>query len=180
MASQLHFFMLPDDEKAFFRILERNEFEVYPRRVPPDWKPFRAGVETMDRLPEDDVYLAASAIGPVLVDKVKRGPDKGFWRVDEVRSPVIFFGRSRRNEDDELVSGQMWGELDVTPQTGRRNQAPDRFRRVYMELEEWLKKTFRRSDPPGFWVGPHAARAVKEGLVLRSAEHRGGTYGVWR
>lgn len=181
MANLIRFFMVPEDEAAFFRTLERFALEVYPRRVPPDWKPFKATAQALDRLPEEDMYLAASEIGPVLVDKVKRGPDKGAWRVDEIRSPVIFFERSRRNEEGELVSGQLWAELEITAQTGRRNAAPDKFRQLFMELEEWLKKTYRGSDPKGFMVGPHAARAVKqEGLVLRDSEHRGGTVGVWR
>lgn len=181
MANLLRFFMTAEDEVAFFRMLERFVLEVYPRRVPPDWQPFKASADSVERLPEEDLYLAASEIGPVEVDKVKRGPDKGFWRVDEVRSPVIFFERSRRNEEGELVSGQLWAELDVTAQTGRRNAAPDRFRSMFLEIETWMKKTYRGSDPKGFFVGPHAARAVKqEGLVLRDSAHRGGTVGVWR
>jgi hypothetical protein len=180
MANRLRVFMLPEDERAFLLSLERLDLEVYPRRVPQDWKPFKASAAFQSRLPEEDLYLAASTIGPVTVDKVKRGPDKGFWRVDEVRSPVIFFERSRLNEDGELLSGLLWAELDVTPQTGRRDPAPDRFRRLFNEVEAWLKKTFRKSDPPEFLVGPHAARQHKAGLVLRDAAHRGGTVEVWK
>ena len=181
MANQLRFFMTRDDELAFTRYLERHVFEVYPRRVPPDWKPFRATSATYLQLPEEDVYLAASEIGPVTVDKVKRGPDKGHWRVEEVGSPVIFWARSSLNEDGELLSGQLWAELDVTAQTGRRDPAPDRFRSLWMDLEAWVKKSFRRGDPKDFWVGAHAARTKKEsGLVLRVNEHRGGTVEVWR
>src|SRR5688572_2589636 len=152
MANLVRFFMAPADEVAFFRFLERFELEVYPRRVPPDWQTFRASAQAVPRLPEEDVYLVASAIAPALVDKVKRGPDKGSWRIDEVRSPVIFLERSRRNEEGELLSGQLWAELDVTPQTGRRTAAPDHFRRLFLEVEAHLSKTFRRSDPKGFLV----------------------------
>ena len=77
--------------------------------------PFRANQDNISRLPEEDLYLVASEIGPAMVDKVKRGPDKGSWRIDEVRSPVIFIERSRRNEEGELLSGKMWAELEVTP-----------------------------------------------------------------
>src|SRR3712207_1294862 len=98
MAHQLQYFMLPEDEKAFLRYLERYTLEVYPRRVPPDWTTFRLRPDTQDKLPEEDVYLVAVDIGAAIVDKVKRGPDKGFWRIDEVRSPVIFFERCKRNE----------------------------------------------------------------------------------
>lgn len=180
MANVLRFFMAPDDEVAFFRNVARFELEVYPVRVPPQWKPFLASEKTVEQIPEDECYLAASQIGDVLVDKVKRGKDKGAWRVDEVRSPVIYFERSRRNDEGELVSGKMWAELDITPQTGRRDAAPDKFRVLFTEIHEWLKKAFRKSEPMGFLVGPVAARLYKEGLVLRDSEHRGGTVRPFR
>lgn len=181
MANQLRFFMTPEDEVAFLRYLERHVLKVYPRRVPPDWKEFRATAAAHAQLPEEDLYLAATDIGPVTVDKLKRGPDKGHWRVQEVGSPVIFWERSIRNEDDELLSGQLWSELDVTQQTGRRNPAPDRLRSLFMDIEAWIKKAFRHGDPKAFWIGPNAARAVKESqLVLRDNEHKGSTVRVWR
>jgi hypothetical protein len=180
VANLLRFFFAPEDEVAFFRLLARYELEVYPIRVPPGWAPFRAKSESLPRMPEEAAYLAAKQLGPVLVDKVKRGPDKGAWRVDEVRSPVIYYERSRRNEEGELVNGKMWAELEITPQTGRRDAAPDRFRRLFVELEEWFRKTCRKSVPKGFFIGPHAARDFKEGLVLRNSEHRGGTVSPYK
>ncbi len=174
MASQLYLFQNHDDEIAFLQFLERYVFEVYPRRVPPDWKTFRACAETIDRFPEEDVYLVASDIGPAIVDKIKRGPDKGFWRIEEVQSPVIFWERCRTNEDGEMVGGQLWAELDVTAQTGRKNAAPDAFRARFGEIERWIHKIYRKGIPKGFWVGPKTARGVKEGkLKLRENKHWG-------
>lgn len=167
--------MLPEDEVALFRFLGRYRFEVYPTRVPENWEPFPANETTLAQLPEDDLYLAAADLGAVHVDKVKRGKDKGAWRVDEVRSPVIFYERCRLNEENELLSGKFWAELDITPQTGRRDPAPDRFRSIYGEIDDFFKKSFRKSEPNGFWVGPKTARSSKEGLVLRDNVHRGGT-----
>jgi len=178
MANVVEFFMAPEDEVAFFRFLERMVLEVYPRRVPPDWTTFRANAEAIPNLPEEDLYLVATEIGAAIVDKVKRGKEKGFWRIDEVRSPVIFMERSRKNEEGELLSGKLWAELDVTPQTGRRTQSPDRFRRMFMEIEDFFKKSFRGGDPKDYYIGPRAAREFKEGLVLRVNEHRGGTVRV--
>ena len=171
MANVLQPVLDPEDERAFLRFLAQTPYEVYPRRVPQGWKPFLATPEGYDRLPPE-LYLAASDLGPVLVDKVKRGPDRGHWRVDEVRSPVVFWERSPLDEDGALVAGQLWAELDVTPQTGRRDAAPDRFRRRFVELEGWLKKNCRRSEPVGWLIGPSAARRAREGLVLRAAGHR--------
>lgn len=180
MATTLHFFLTPDDERALLRFLERFELEVYPVRIPPDWRAFRVDEEALDKLPPDVAYLAASQIAPVQVDKIKRGPDRGAWRVDEVRSPVIYLERSRTNEEGELLSGKLWAELDVTPQTGRRTAAPERFRRLVLEVEQWFKKTCRRSEPMGFFIGPAAARRHKEGLVLRDAAPRGGVVRPYR
>jgi hypothetical protein len=180
MATSIQFFMTQEDEIAFVRYLGRFQLEVYPLRVPPNWKPFVAHEETWEKLPADVSYLAASTLGPVLVDKVKRGPDKGAWRVDEVRSPVIYFERSRINEEDELASGRLWAGLEWTPQTGRRYAAPDRFRSLFQEIEHQLRKTFRKSEPKGFLIGPHAARANKVGLILRNSEHRGGIVHPYR
>lgn len=170
MANTLRLFLAADDEVHFFRFLERFKLEVYPRRIPPDWKTFIASPAVVPQLPEEELYLAAAQVGNVLVDPVKRGPDKGFWHVDEVRSPVVYFERSRLNEEGELVSGSLWAELDVTPETGRKMSAPDQFRKIVLEIEQWLKKTCRGSEPKGFLVGPHAARLYKEGLVLRDSE----------
>jgi hypothetical protein len=181
MANQLHLFMLAEDELQFLRAIEQYRLEVYPRRVPPDWKPFPAGPTMQAQLPEEDVYLAAAHLGAVAVDVVKRGPDKGHWRVDEVRSPVIFWERSRLSEEGELLAGELWAELDVTQQTGRRSAASDQFRKLFLEVEEWLKKSFRKGNPKDFLVGPHAARAHKERkLVLRQNEHRGREVSVWK
>ncbi len=180
MAESIRIFMSSADETAFLRFLARFELEVYPVRIPPAWKPFVANEDAIARLPAEAAYLAATQIGETLVDRVKRGPDKGLWRVDEVRSPVIFFERSRTDENGELLSGKLWAELDVTPQTGRRDAAPDRFRGLFLEIQAWLKKTYRSSEPKGFLIGPDSARRFKQGLVLRNAEHRGGTVQPYR
>lgn len=180
MANQIQIFMNADDERALLNWLERYVLEVYPRRVPPDWQSFRARAAEHARLPEEDLYLVATDIGPAIVDKVKRGPDKGHWRIDEVRSPVIFWKRCRLNDAGELLSGQLWGELDITAQTGRKNAAPDAFRLLFVEMESWLSKAFRKGRPKPWVVGPSTARAVKEGLVLRIDEHRGSTVEVHR
>ena len=99
MAESIRFLMAPEDEVAFLRFLARYRLEVYPVRIPPNWQTFLASDQTLSEFPNDAVYLAAAEVAPILVDKLKRGPDKGSWRVDEVRSPVIYFERSRLDEE---------------------------------------------------------------------------------
>jgi hypothetical protein len=174
MANRIELFMEREDELSFIRFLERNNMEVYPRRVPADYVTFKATEATFDQLPEEDVYLVASDIGPALVDKLKRGKDKGQWRIDEVRSPVIFWERCKKNDDGELVAGQLWAELEITQQTGRRDPAPEKFRMLFLEIDNWIKKTFRKSHPKGFWIGPKTAKSIKQsGLKLRENKHWG-------
>ncbi len=175
MAHQLFTFMTPEDEQTFVREISRDVFEVYPRRVPPDWQTFRLSLDTLDQLPGREIYLVASDLGPAMVDTIKRGPDKGFYRIDEVRSPVLFWERCERNDDGELLSGQLWAELDVTEQTGRKQAAPAAFRSRVLTISAWLTKTFRKGDPKGNWIGPAAAREVREGrLALREDHVRNG------
>lgn len=175
MATQLQIFMEREDELSFVRMLERYNLEVYPRRVPEDWVTFKLTEENYDQLPEDDVYLVASEIGAALVDKIKRGKDKGSWRINEVSSPVIFWERCKKNDDDELVSGQLWAETEITQQTGRRDAAPERFRLLFVEIDAWIKHNFRKTHPKGFWVGPKLARSIKQDpkIKLRENKHFG-------
>jgi hypothetical protein len=173
MANVLKFILDDDDELAFFRAIAGLKLEVYPVRIPQDWKPFVADERAPALLAQEALYLAATECGPVQVDKVKRGPDRGAWRVDEVRSPVIYYERSRPDDAGALLSGKLWAELDITPQTGRRDAAPERFRWIYRQVEAWFKRTCRKSQPVGFWIGPSAARRSKGGLLLRDADPHG-------
>ncbi len=107
------------------------------------------------------------------------GPEK--LVVEEVPSPVLHYQRSVRNEAGELVAGRLWAELEVTDDPGSRAGKHRALRALFEEIHGWLRKTFRRSDPTGWWVGPAAARAWKsEGLVLREPGHKGRAVGVWR
>ena len=99
----------------------------------------------------------------------------------EVPSPVFHYARSVRNDKDELVSGRLWAELEVTDDANDRKGKPLALRALFHEVETFFKKSWRRSDPKGFWVGPHAAAAWKRGeIALREPGHRGRLVGVWR
>jgi hypothetical protein len=177
----LHYFMLPDDERALFRVLARHGLTIYPELIPPGHVAPAVGEDVLPSLDRDAYYLAAERLGPVIVHPVKRGPDKGMLVVEEVPSPVLHYQRSVRNEAGELVAGRLWAELDVTDDPVSRAGKHRALRAVFEEIHGWLRKTFRRSDPKGWWVGPAAARAWKsEGLVLREPGHKGRVVGVWR
>ncbi|MCL2013117.1 MAG: hypothetical protein FWG75_10075 [Cystobacterineae bacterium] len=165
MAHQLRVFMLPEDEKAFVHMLEPYALEAFPRRIPSGYESLKVCLHNFERLPQEALYLFLSKAAPLLVDKIKRGPDKGKLRVDEIGSPVIFWERCVQAAPGELLCGQLWAELEVRPETGRRKAAPDVFRTLYLEIESRIKKSFRRGNPKGYWVGKEAAMAHKAGRL---------------
>jgi hypothetical protein len=177
----LQYFMLPEDEIAFFRVLGRSGITVYPELIPPGYAAPTADEKVVPELTEEAYYLAAERFGPVTVHTVKKGPDKGMMVIEPVPSPVLHYERSLKNDDGELVAGRLWAELEVTDDPTIRHGKHRGLHAVFTEIHDWLRRTFRRSDPKGWWVGPAAARALKsQGLVLREAGHRGREVGVWR
>jgi hypothetical protein len=181
MAATLYFFMLPDDERALFRILERHHITLYPELFEPGWKAPRADAAALPALDQSTYYLALEELGPVVFHPVKRGPDKGLLKIEEIPSPVFHYERSLPNEAGELVGGRLWAELIVTGATEDMRGKPRGLTRIFDEIHDWFRKGWRRSDPKGYWVGPKAAEAWKHGaLTLREPGHKGRTYGVWR
>jgi hypothetical protein len=181
MAATLDYFMLPEDELALFRLLGRHKLTVYPELIPPGWKPPVLGEALAGTLELPAYYLAMEALAPIVAHPVKRGPDKGMLKIEEIPSPVFHYQRSVRNEAGELVGGRLWAELIVTGATEDMRGKPLALTRLFDEIHDWFRKGWRRSDPKGYWVGPKAAEAVKRGvLVLREPGHKGRTYGVWR
>jgi hypothetical protein len=181
MAATLTYFMLPEDERALFRFLAPHGLTVYPELIPPGYKAPAADETVLAQLDQSAYYLGLERVGPIVVHPIKRGRDKGMLEIEEVPSPVFHYERSLKNDDGELVSGRLWGELDITDDATSRKGKPLTVRKVFEEIHQFFKKSWRRSDPPGFWVGPAAAGAWKrEGLVLREVGHRGEVYGVWR
>jgi hypothetical protein len=177
----LSYFMLPEDELSLFRHLARHELTAYPELVPPGFVAPRVDAALAGTIDWPAAYLAAERLGPVIVHPVKRGPDKGMLVIEEVPSPVLHYERSLRNEDGELVSGRLWAELDVTDDAESRLGKPRGLRLVFEDVHQLFRKNWRRSEPKGFWIGPHTGAAWKRGdLVLREAGHKGREIGVWR
>jgi hypothetical protein len=181
MAATLHYFMLPDDERALFRLLARRELTLYPELIPPGHVPLPLDEHAVEKLDGSSWYIAAERLAPVIVHPIKRGPDKGMLKIEEIPSPVFHYERSVRNDAEELVAGRLWAELDITDDAEDRRGKPRALRSLFQEIHDEFRKNWRRSDPKGFWVGPHAAAAWKRGeLVLREAGHKGKEFGVWR
>jgi hypothetical protein len=175
LALQIRFFMAPDDERDLLRRLERLQLELW---LPLNDPGFRAPlVDGKTDLIEPAYYFAA---GEVTGYPVKRGPERGKWKIDEVASPVIFFSRSLPDEDGELRSGYFWAETEQAGDNSRLGGKPSRFLKAVRELQEIVKSRFRKSSPVKgtiYFVGPAAARL---GSPLREEGRKGEVVQVYR
>lgn len=180
MAHVIRFFMGPEDERAFFRDLAPLGLELYPEVVPPDWRAPRVDEAVLENLTDPAWYLGVPSVGPITVDRVKRGPNKGKWMILEVVSPVIHYERSLLDEAGALRSGRLWAELDVSGDPHRRVQKSAAFEKVFRQIGELVARRARRSRPVGYLVLPDAVRLHQAGVELREAGRKGGLVQPYR
>ncbi|WP_373047843.1 hypothetical protein [Vulgatibacter sp.] len=173
MANVIRFFMGPEDERAFFRELAPLGLELYPELVPANWQPPQVEESLAATLDEPSYYLGAPQIGPITVDKVKRGPNKGKWMIFEVVSPVIHYQRSLVDEDGILRSGMIWAELEVSGDVQRRVQKAAAFEKLYRQVSDIVARRARKSQPVGYLVLPDAVKLHQAGTELREEGRKG-------
>jgi hypothetical protein len=175
LALQIRFFMSPDDERELLRRLAPLQLELWPVLSDPGYSAPLVGEKI--ELSEPGYYFAA---GEVAGYPLKKGPDRGKWKIDEVASPVIYFSRSLPDEDGELRSGYFWAETEAAGDNSRLGGKPARFLRAVRELQELIKSRYRRSSPVKgaiYFIGPAAARL---GTLLREEGRKGERVQVYR
>ena len=105
MANQIHFFMVEQDERELLRKLEPWKLDVYPEVTEDAGEPVAELASADTELNGPCFYFA---VGDVSGYAVKRGVNRGKWKIDEVDSPVVYFERSQRDENGELRAGKFW------------------------------------------------------------------------
>jgi hypothetical protein len=171
LALQLRFFMAEEDERELLRRIEPLRLELWPELTDPSHRAALAGAAT--DLTDPAYYLAA---GDVIGYPIKRGHNRGRWKIDEVKSPVVYFSRSLRDEEGQLRSGFFWAEPEMGGDQSRIGGKPPRFATVVRELQEIVKSRYRRSTPvegTTYFVGPAAARLAQSGTPLRESGRNG-------
>ena len=167
--------MAPDDERDLVRRLERLQLELWPELSDPGYR--APLVDATVTLEEPAYYFAA---GDVIGYPIKRGPDRGRWKIDEVASPVIYLSRSLPDEEGELRSGYFWAETETAGDNSRMGGKPARFAKAVREIQELIKSRYRKSSPVKgmiYFVGPAAARL---GVPLREEGRKGEPVIVYR
>jgi hypothetical protein len=175
LALEIRFFMSEEDERELLRRLEPLRLELWPVFSAVGHAVELVGSETQLRGPA--YYLAA---GDVTGYPIKKGRERGKWKIDEVASPVIFFSRSLPDEDGELRSGYFWAETEAAGDNARTGGKPVQFLRVVRELHEMIKSRYRKSSPVRgitYFVGPACARS---GIALREEGRKGEPVRVYR
>ena len=122
MALQIPFFMAPEDEVDVLRRLSPLRLELWPELTDPQYRPPLCGEDTP--LVDPAYYLAA---GDVTAYPLKRGQNRGRWKIDEVNSPVVYFARSLLDEEGQLRSGYFWAETETLGDQSRMGGKPSRF-----------------------------------------------------
>jgi hypothetical protein len=178
MALQIPFFMAPEDERDVLRRLSHLRLELWPELTDPRHRAplCDAGTELVGPA----YYLAA---GDVIAYPLKRGQNRGRWKIDEVKSPVVYFFRSQTDEEGQLRSGYFWVETETSGDQSRTGGKPSRFLHAVRELKDAVKSRFRRSSPVKgvvYLVGPAAARLAQSGTLLREAGRKGELVQVYR
>jgi hypothetical protein len=171
MAIQTHFFMSPEDERELFLKFSNHGIEIYPELTSRAASPVPLDAQAAATLDEPGYYFA---LGDVTGYAIKRGQNRGMWKIDEVSSPVVYFARSLLDEEGTLRSGYFWCELMAAGDNSRLGGKPDALRRLINDLQAHVKARFRKSQPVGFFVGPGAARLHESGTPLREAGRKGG------
>ena len=175
MALQIPFFMAPADEREVLRRLSHLRLELWPEVTDPQHRPPLCGGET--ELADPAYYLAA---GDVIGYPLKRGQNRGRWKIDEVKSPVVYFFRSQMDEEGQLRSGYFWAETEAAGDNARTGGKPVPFLRAVRELQEMIKARYRKSSPVRgltYFVGPATARM---GTPLREEGRKGEPVRVYR
>lgn len=173
MASTFEFVLAPEDENQIFELLSRYEMTVYPERFSAGYVAPKVAAGCLDGIEMESCYLAAENLGPLHLHVVKRGKAVGTSEIDENQSPVIHFNRCIIDEDGALRSGRMWMWLDIGGDARRNPAFPDALRKVWIQLRNYFLSRATKSQPDGYFIGPHAVEQHDKGLVLKETGHRG-------
>jgi hypothetical protein len=167
--------MAAQDERELLRRLEPLRLELWPVFSEPGFSAPLVTAQT--ELSDPAFYLAA---GDVTGYPIKKGPDRGRWKIDEVASPVIYVSRSALDENGELRSGYFWAETEAAGDNARTGGKAVAFLRAVREVHDLIRSRYRKSSPVHgvtYFIGPACARA---GTPLREEGRKGAPVRAWK
>ncbi len=150
--SQVNFFMLPEDESEFVRMLEaRGDTRLFPMRA----------LDMPVEVYSCGVVLLNRDLGwPAHVDAIEqKAPTRATTTLDLFKDAHIEWARSYRDRKT-LFSGRIYAKVGWLA-TPAANQT---YRRWYDALARWIRQRYDRQD--GWWVSPRAKAWWQEGNLL--------------
>ncbi|MGC4115784.1 MAG: hypothetical protein QM765_14520 [Myxococcales bacterium] len=174
MANTLLFFLTDEDEVAFFRALEPLDFEVYPEVSPKGYQPFKASAANASKLEEEAYYLAAPQFGELVCREVRKGPHRGMLSSTRCAPRSCTTSARAWTRTASCAPGRSGPSWEIAGDRQKLMTKPDLLRAAFDRVRSYLKK-LHHSEPNGYFIGHHAARKFKEGLVLREAGRKGET-----
>jgi hypothetical protein len=160
MGRQIHFYMLPEDQNAFLRLVQERAPVVVTARDSDSAKVEPADDHDID--PGKTLSLWNRALLPRL--ERKWIPDPGYYRVDGLKTPVLEFTPSFSGNWESkpaLGQGRLFGDFDSY--LGK----PEEFGRWYESLVRWIRQNYQKNPAStGGYVGPAAYEFYKDGGYL--------------
>ncbi len=160
MGRQLHFHMLADDLREFFRIVQDEQQVTITKRDSdiPQVHPFRGS----DVDCGDTLCFWNQKFLPHLERKWIAEP--GYYRIDSLRLPVLEFMPSFKatwEGKPALGQGRLFGNFEAYL------NKPAGFEEWYERLASWIRRQYRKSPlGPGGFVGPEAYEFCRSGGFL--------------
>jgi hypothetical protein len=160
MGRQIHFYMLPEDRNAFLLFVQEGGSVVVISRDADSSKV--RPLADIDVGNSKTLCLWNQRLLPLL--ERKWVPDPGYYRVDELRMPVLELTPSLSTTWEgkpALVQGRLFGDFDP------HLEKPPQFEKWYESLARWMRKNYRKSPASiGGYVGPAAYEFYNKGGYL--------------
>ncbi len=164
MGRQIHFHMLPEDQNAFLRFVQKNDPAVVIARDDPK----TPDVHPVEHIAADRYQILClwnRRLLPVMKRESVGKANRTYYMADVLHLPLLEFSPSCRTEWDgrpALIQGRLYGQFN--PDLNK----PPEFEKWYDKLVRWIRKNYRKHPSPiiGGYVGPAAYEFYKSGGYL--------------
>ena len=165
MGRQIHFHMLPEDQKAFLRFVKETDPVVVVAMLDPETPDVHPIEEiAIDRL--QMLCLWNRRLLPVL-NRKPLGKDARYYKyhVDAFHLPLLEFSPCLKTEWEgrpALIQERLYGQFD--PDLNK----PPEFEKWYEKLVRWIRKNYQKNPAKilGGYVGPAAYEFYLSGGYL--------------
>jgi hypothetical protein len=158
MGRQIHFYMLPEDQNAFLRVIQERDPIVVVTRD--------SDSAEVQPAPDPGANKTLCLWNRKLLLHLERKwiPESGYFRVDSLNTPTLEFSPSFTatwEGKPAIGQGRLFGDFDPY-----LRKPPD-FEKWYETLVRWIRKNYQKSPAnTGGYVGPAAYEFYKSGGYL--------------